>query len=91
MCNSLFFKAELEKEEEYFDRLEKKEAIEVKKDSITELRVTVVQCKVVRGHHCFFMCVIISVCLCMYSATMLLNHQVNSVPRKGTIYLESKS
>ena len=37
--------AEREKEEEYFDQLEKKESIEAKKDNITELRVTVVQCK----------------------------------------------
>lgn len=42
-----FSQVELEKEEAYFDRLEKKEAIELKKDSITELRVSVVQCKVV--------------------------------------------
>ena len=38
-------KAELKREEEYFERLEKKENIELKKNSITELRITVVQCK----------------------------------------------
>ena len=41
---------EWEREQEYFDRLEKKENLEEKLKSITELRVTVVQCKQVRVH-----------------------------------------
>lgn len=38
----------MEREEEYFEKLEKKENIESKKTRITELRVTVVICKEVR-------------------------------------------
>ena len=36
---------ELDKEEEYFERLEKKENLEEKLQTIRELRVAVVQCK----------------------------------------------
>lgn len=36
---------EVVREEEYFDRLEKKENIETKKSSVTELRIAVVHCK----------------------------------------------
>ncbi|XP_064400268.1 protein MCM10 homolog [Halichondria panicea] len=36
---------ELDKEQEYFERLEKKENVELKLQSIKELRVSVVQCK----------------------------------------------
>lgn len=37
--------ADIAREEEYFDRLEKEEGIETKKSSVTELRITVVCCK----------------------------------------------
>ena len=39
---------EREKEEEYFERLEKKENIEEKMATVKEIRVNVVQCKLVR-------------------------------------------
>ena len=45
-CNSSL-QGEREREEQYFDYLEKKENIEEKMASVKELRVNVVQCKIV--------------------------------------------
>lgn len=45
-----YMQDEWEREQEYFDRLEKKENIEEKLKSITELRVAVIQCKQVHVH-----------------------------------------
>ena len=53
MCSCLLtsfaFQAENEREEKYFNELEKKEQLEDKMKTITEIKVNVVSCKQVRS------------------------------------------
>ena len=51
-----YLQEEREREEEYFDYLEKKENIEEKMASLKELRVNVVQCKLVSKNNSKYWC-----------------------------------
>lgn len=51
-CHPSFFKLELEEQERYFNKLERKEEMENKMKAVMELKVKVVKCKKVSKCAC---------------------------------------